>query len=97
MVRTARTPRSIAAFVREAPDRRNDDVGTDGFSRTMMSSKLRDPIPSPCIGICRLDRDGYCEGCRRSGDEIARWVAMGALERQRLLVEVLPQRETPRR
>ena len=55
------------------------------------------PIVSPCIGVCRLDRDGYCEGCLRSGDEIARWVAMGEGERRRLLDEVLPQREAARR
>jgi predicted Fe-S protein YdhL (DUF1289 family) len=55
------------------------------------------PILSPCIGICRLDRDGYCEGCLRSGDEIARWVAMGEIERRRLMDEVLPQREAARR
>ncbi len=28
---------------------------------------------SPCIGVCRLGVDGYCEGCRRSSDEIANW------------------------
>lgn len=34
------------------------------------------PIPgveSPCIGICRMRPDGYCEGCRRSLDEIGEW------------------------
>ena len=50
------------------------------------------PILSPCIGTCRLRADGYCEGCLRSGDEIARWVAMGEAERRRLLDDVLPLR-----
>ncbi len=54
------------------------------------------PILSPCIGICRLGSDGYCEGCLRSGDEIARWVAMGEAERRRLVDEVLPAREAAR-
>ena len=54
------------------------------------------PILSPCIGICHLAADGYCEGCLRSGDEIARWVAMGDLERQRIVDEVLPVREAQR-
>ncbi len=54
------------------------------------------PITSPCIGICRLDADGYCEGCLRSGDEIARWVSMGEDARRRLLDEVLPLREALR-
>ena len=51
------------------------------------------PILSPCIGICRLGEDGYCEGCLRSGDEIASWVGMGERERRRILDEVLPLRE----
>jgi predicted Fe-S protein YdhL (DUF1289 family) len=54
------------------------------------------PILSPCIGICRLGSDGWCEGCLRSGDEIARWVAMGEAERHRLMEEVLPQRQAAR-
>jgi predicted Fe-S protein YdhL (DUF1289 family) len=51
------------------------------------------PILSPCIGICRLGADGYCEGCLRTGEEIAGWLAMGERERRRLMDEVLPQRE----
>ncbi|WP_395682592.1 DUF1289 domain-containing protein [Dokdonella sp.] len=55
------------------------------------------PILSPCIGICHLGSDGWCEGCLRSGDEIACWVAMGETERRRLMDEVLPRREALRR
>lgn len=55
------------------------------------------PILSPCVGICHLGADGYCEGCLRSGDEIARWIAMGEAERRRLMDDVLPQREAMRR
>ena len=32
-------------------------------------------VASPCVNVCRMsDASGYCEGCRRSLDEIARWV-----------------------
>ncbi len=34
------------------------------------------PIPavaSPCVNICRMLRDGTCEGCRRTLGEIAEW------------------------
>jgi len=55
------------------------------------------PILTPCIGICTLDKDGFCEGCRRSTDEIARWMYMSDVERARLMNEVLPQRATPGR
>lgn len=33
-----------------------------------------DPVPSPCISVCRMDAStGLCEGCWRSLDEIAQW------------------------
>lgn len=39
-------------------------------------------IPSPCIGICRLDREtGTCEGCLRTADEIASWPTINDIER----------------
>ncbi|PXV58516.1 hypothetical protein SAMN04487785_115126 [Dyella jiangningensis] len=50
---------------------------------------------SPCIGICRLDARGYCEGCLRTGDEIARWRGMPEPERLRYMREVLPARKQP--
>ena len=51
------------------------------------------PLPlTPCIGICRLDDSGYCVGCRRSLDEIARWGTMSDTERLRCMREVLPKR-----
>ena len=55
------------------------------------------PVLSPCVGICELDGDGYCKGCLRSGDEIARWISMGESERRRLVDAVLQQRETWRK
>jgi predicted Fe-S protein YdhL (DUF1289 family) len=50
------------------------------------------PVLTPCIGICTLDANGLCEGCRRSAEEIARWMYMSDIERARLMNEVLPQR-----
>lgn len=51
------------------------------------------PILTPCIGICSLDATGFCEGCFRTGDEIARWSTMSDDERLRLMDHVLPARE----
>ncbi len=51
------------------------------------------PILTPCIGICSLDAQGLCEGCFRTGDEIAQWSLMSDSERTRLMDEVLPVRE----
>jgi predicted Fe-S protein YdhL (DUF1289 family) len=54
-------------------------------------------ILSPCIGICRLGRDGLCEGCLRTGDEIARWITMSDAERCRIIEHTLVEREAARR
>lgn len=51
-----------------------------------------DTLLSPCTGICELDRNGYCLGCRRTGNEIARWISMSAAERAWLMDEELPRR-----
>ncbi len=37
---------------------------------------------SPCISVCRIDAaSGWCEGCLRTLDEIARWGSMDDGER----------------
>lgn len=53
-------------------------------------------ILSPCIGICRLAADGVCEGCHRTGHEIAMWSQMSDGQRQFFMEEVLPEREAKR-
>jgi uncharacterized protein len=43
------------------------------------------PVPSPCIDICRMDPvSGLCEGCKRTLDEIARWSGMDAVAKRRV-------------
>ena len=39
-------------------------------------------IESPCILVCAIDTEtGFCLGCARTLDEIARWSSMSAEER----------------
>ena len=39
-------------------------------------------IPSPCVGVCRMDPDtGLCAGCMRTLDEIALWPRADEAER----------------
>ena len=54
------------------------------------------PMLTPCTGVCCLDERGQCEGCYRTGDEIARWSQMDDHERLHLMDEVLPEREAGR-
>jgi predicted Fe-S protein YdhL (DUF1289 family) len=52
---------------------------------------------SPCINVCRIDRStGWCEGCRRSVDEITRWPLASDAEKTAILAE-LPQRAVRKR
>lgn len=49
-------------------------------------------LASPCIDVCDVDNTGqYCIGCGRSMDEIARWLAIGDVERS-MIMEKLPDR-----
>lgn len=48
-------------------------------------------VETPCINVCVVDRHGYCSGCRRSLDEIARWGRMTDAER-RAVMAFLPGR-----
>jgi uncharacterized protein len=49
-------------------------------------------VISPCIGICTIERKSpYCIGCKRTIDEIGRWVIMDEAERRKILDE-LPMR-----
>jgi hypothetical protein len=59
----------------------------------MPNREARDAsVPSPCVGVCRLDdTDRYCVGCLRTLDEIARWAGMTREERLRVIAE-LPAR-----
>jgi hypothetical protein len=50
---------------------------------------------TPCTGVCRLDGRGYCLGCRRTGEEIARWRAMTDVERLHVMRVILPGRRQP--
>ncbi|WP_410216975.1 DUF1289 domain-containing protein [Paracoccus sp. (in: a-proteobacteria)] len=44
---------------------------------------------SPCIKLCRIDPvSGWCGGCLRSLDEIARWGAMPPGDRRNVLAQL---------
>ena len=53
-------------------------------------------VLSPCIGVCMLDDRGFCDGCLRSREEIAGWLAMDDAQREDLMERVLPAREAQR-
>ena len=47
-------------------------------------------VPSPCLSICSIDeRTGWCEGCARTLDEIARWGSASNAERLQIWHQLL--------
>ena len=59
-------------------------------------ARLDETPVSPCVGVCRMDADGLCIGCRRTLAEIARWGTLSNDERRRLMREQQPLRPPPR-
>ncbi len=53
--------------------------------------------PSPCIKVCSLDERGYCGGCLRTLDEIARWSALSAAEQWQVIAAIERRRVSLKR
>ncbi|WP_084356168.1 DUF1289 domain-containing protein [Novosphingobium lentum] len=53
-----------------------------------MIARAAPPIPSPCTGICTIDRHGLCRGCKRTLDEIAAWPTASEADRRAMMVRV---------
>jgi predicted Fe-S protein YdhL (DUF1289 family) len=52
------------------------------------------PIRSPCTNICRIDlATGWCIGCCRTLDEIARWGATTAADRDAVMAALAERME----
>ncbi len=62
------------------------------MNRAATAIEAETEVASPCINVCRMDAaSGYCEGCRRTIEEIARWSAYSAMEKRAVLAR-LPAR-----
>jgi len=49
--------------------------------------------PSPCIAICVIDpATGWCQGCRRTIEEIAGWVQYSPEEKRAVLARLAERR-----
>ena len=43
---------------------------------------------SPCVGVCRLDDAGFCEGCLRTIDEIGAWAGLDEGTRRAIMADL---------
>ncbi len=51
------------------------------------------PVPSPCIGICQMDRKtGLCAGCQRTLDEITDWSVASESKKRMIWEEIIRRR-----
>lgn len=51
-------------------------------------------LPSPCIGVCRLDStSGLCQGCLRTAEEIGAW-GQGDRAQQHAILALIKERRT---
>lgn len=61
-----------------------------------MDCAQADEIGSPCINVCRMnDASGYCEGCRRTLEEIACWSGYSPAQKRAVLVQLPARRVDP--
>ncbi|WP_440109576.1 DUF1289 domain-containing protein [Acidovorax sp. BL-A-41-H1] len=52
--------------------------------------KSAEPVPSPCISVCRMSPDrSHCEGCFRTLDEIRIWSRADADLRRGIWAQLL--------
>lgn len=55
------------------------------------------PLPSPCIGICQMDRTtGLCMGCQRTLAEITDWSVAPESKKRAIWEEIIRRRTTSR-
>lgn len=52
---------------------------------------------SPCVGICEIDDDGLCLGCKRTDEEIFKWLTYNEEERIEKLKEMKQRTQQPRK
>lgn len=65
-------------------------MSDDGASDPRAASNDALLSDSPCVGICTLDADDRCVGCRRTIAEIRDWSLLPAAERDAINRRNLP-------
>lgn len=51
-------------------------------------------IQSPCINTCKLDENKICIGCRRTIDEISKWLYYSDTEKLEILERIYNEQFT---
>ncbi len=62
--------------------------------QAQVAAMLAERVPSPCVGICKLDADNECLGCARTLAEIVDWGVMDEEQKHQVLERI--ERAYPR-
>jgi predicted Fe-S protein YdhL (DUF1289 family) len=67
-------------------------VGLSSTEPVELERSMEMEVKSPCNGICTLDVQDVCKGCKRTREEISRWYVMSNAEKQEVISKI-PDRE----
>ncbi|CAC9620657.1 hypothetical protein [uncultured Gammaproteobacteria bacterium] len=45
-------------------------------------------IKTPCVGICKYNKQNFCVGCKRNSDEISGWINYSDEMRQAIMQDL---------
>ncbi|SMN00118.1 hypothetical protein SPONL_1088 [uncultured Candidatus Thioglobus sp.] len=62
------------------------------YNNAMNNTPINKPIKTPCVGICKYNKENYCVGCKRSSNEISGWINYSDDLREAIMQD-LEQRE----
>lgn len=49
-------------------------------------------IDNPCVGICQMNKKGYCIGCLRNRTERQAWHTLGDDDKHKILNKIIKRR-----
>jgi len=55
-------------------------------------SNVSPAVPSPCVGVCRLDNERVCSGCHRPVEHIREWRSADDERRRQICREAVARR-----
>jgi len=48
-------------------------------------------MESPCVRVCKLNKEDICIGCKRTREEIGQWMSYSSLQRE-IIIKKLKER-----
>ena len=49
---------------------------------------LMNNIKSPCVSICKYNKENFCIGCKRNSDEISNWISYSDTIREAIMKDL---------